>query len=223
MDGARKPGARLVSPAAGAGFAKGHCRVARDAGCRATESDAGSPRICAYRHAARSKASCKRCSIIRERRSAICSQRGDAMAGRTDPGLSPAVHPEAGKRGRSGARVQLRVHQSVARVRCRPIGRWGHWCGDCWITATTPAACWKTGCGCCSACFAMGLSCSECRSRPRWRVVRRTGTRRCSIGWHGVSARLRCCSIAAVDNAEGQGARAGALRLARRRGTRPRL
>ena len=37
-----------------------------------------------------------------------------AVAGRTGPGLSPAVHPETGKRRRSRARVQLRIHRAVA-------------------------------------------------------------------------------------------------------------
>ena len=92
--------------------------------------------------------------------------RGRAMGRGADPRLPPAVHPEAGKRGRSGVRVQLRLHQPVARTRCRRIGRWGRWCDGSSITVTTPGACWRTGCARCSASFATDCRAASSRSTP---------------------------------------------------------
>ena len=80
-------------------------------------------RICACRRAARSKAFCKRYSTIRQRRrTRPAPARGGALGRGADPRLSPAVHPETGERGRSGVRVQLRLHQPVAR---RPVAQSG--------------------------------------------------------------------------------------------------
>ena len=61
---ARSLAPELISPAVGARCARGYCRAARRVGCRAAEVRPGSPRICAYRHAPRSRVSYRVCSNI---------------------------------------------------------------------------------------------------------------------------------------------------------------
>ena len=111
-----EPGARLVSSGAGACHAERDCGAAGVAGCGSTEPDTGdqgSARAGARRNRRLPAGGTRRSS--QRRRARPAPARGRVMGRRTDPCLSPAVHPEAGKRGQSGVRVQLCLHQPVAR------------------------------------------------------------------------------------------------------------
>ena len=143
---------------------KGHCGAARGAGCGSAEPDTGdqgSARAGARRNR-RLPAGGTRPSGQR-RRTRPAPARGRVMGRRADPGLPPAVHPEAGKRGQSGVRVQLCLHQPVAR---RAVAQSG-----AGAVGATTAGSWPRHrphaggrvANSCSACFATGCRAASCR------------------------------------------------------------